>query len=157
MSNTDLAAAFYEAFSRKDYKTMQSLYAENAVFTDPVFQKLSATEVKGMWEMLISRGKDMSVDYKVEGEQGNIVSVGWTAVYTFSATGRRVVNHINAQLTIEDGKIVAHTDYFPFRKWARQALGFQGILFGSTSFLKNKVRTTARQNLDVFLAKKSGH
>lgn len=155
MNNTEIATAFYEAFARKDIKTMQALYADNAVFNDPVFQDLSAKEVRAMWEMLLTRGKNMSVDYKIGNENGNTISASWTAVYTFSATGRHVVNHIHATLVIEDGKIVRHTDEFNFRNWAKQALGFKGFLFGGTSFLKNKVRSTARESLNKFLTQQN--
>ena len=154
MTNTEIVAAFYEAFRRRDYKTMQSFYADNAVFSDPVFQNLSAPEVKSMWGMLLSRSKDITVDYTVDEGQGDEVKARWTAIYTFTATGRRVVNHIHSKLTLKGGKIIRQTDSFPFAKWARQALGWKGWLFGGMSFLKNKVRATAMNGLKVFMSKK---
>ena len=57
--NQQLITTFYSAFQKKDYKTMQNCYADNATFSDPVFVNLNATEVKAMWEMLCIRGTDL--------------------------------------------------------------------------------------------------
>ncbi len=52
MQEKELIIKFYTAFQQRDYKTMQDCYHEEAVFLDPVFEDLNATEVKYMWEML---------------------------------------------------------------------------------------------------------
>ena len=54
------------------------------------------------------------------------------ANYTFSATGRKVVNRIDAVFEVRDGKFVAHYDSFSFHKWAAQALGGVGSALGWT-------------------------
>jgi hypothetical protein len=77
----------------------------------------------------------------------------WVATYTFSKTGRKVVNHIKAHLRIQDGKITEHTDQFDIWKWSRQALGMPGLLLGWSGYLKNKIHQNARQNLEKFMAK----
>ena len=50
----------------------------------------------------------------------------WDATYTYSATGRRVDNRIDATFAFRDGLIVRHDDRFDLWRWARQALGVQG-------------------------------
>ena len=54
----------------------------------------------------------------------------WDATYTYSATGRRVVNKIDATFAFRDGRITRHHDRFDLHRWARQALGLDGSLLG---------------------------
>ena len=69
----------------------------------------------------------------------------------FSVTGKKVVNHIKANFEFENGKIIKHNDHFNFYTWAKQALGFTGVLLGWTPFLKNKIRSTAANNLKALM------
>jgi len=152
-TNETLINHFYTCFQRKDVKGMQDCYADEAVFSDPVFQNLNATEVRCMWAMLLASGKDMRIEFKnvIAGQQDGTAE--WDAYYTFSSTGNKVLNKIKATFVLENGKIIAHQDYFDFYTWAKQALGLTGLLLGWTSFLKNKIRTKARKNLDSYMNK----
>ncbi|RZK79437.1 MAG: nuclear transport factor 2 family protein [Pedobacter sp.] len=149
--NQTLIHHFYTSFKNKDYASMQNCYADDAVFNDPVFDKLNATEVKSMWEMLIKNGKDMKLSFDSIKDEGNVVTAYWEANYTFSLTGKAVVNKVNASFVIENGKIKSHGDHFNFYNWARQAFGFKGALLGWTSFFREKVRATATKNLKRFM------
>ena len=150
-SNTALIKAFYEAFRTKDYKTMQACYADNATFRDPVFKDLNSEQVKAMWQMLLTKATDLHIEYANISANEHNGSAEWTAKYTFSGTGNKVINHIKASFVFGDGKILQHTDTFNFRTWAGQALGTKGKLLGWTSFLHNKVSAQARKNLDRFM------
>jgi ketosteroid isomerase-like protein len=150
-SNEQLIAHFYTAFQQKDYISMQKCYADTAVFNDEVFKNLDAQQVRSMWEMLIKRGKDLHLEFKHVKADDHTGSAEWIATYTFSSTGRKVVNHIYASFVFENGKIVRHTDQFNFYAWAKQALGLKGLLLGWTNFLKNKVQQTAMKNLAVYI------
>jgi ketosteroid isomerase-like protein len=152
-SNELLIKQFYTCFQNKDYKGMQNCYADNAVFNDAVFKNLNATEVKAMWQMLISSGKDMRIEFKDIKAINNTVTAHWDAYYTFSKTGNKVINKIDASFIIENGKIISHNDSFNFYKWAKQALGFTGLLLGWTPLLKNKVQKTAQESLKTFIKK----
>ncbi|SFH28745.1 nuclear transport factor 2 family protein [Pedobacter insulae] len=153
-TNEQLINHFYTCFKNRDFKGMQECYADNAIFNDAIFKNLNADEVKAMWEMLIVKGKDMSLAYQIISAVDNKVSAHWDAHYTFSATGKKVVNRIDATFEIADGKIVKHTDDFSFFTWSRQALGLPGILLGWTSFLNKKISTQARRNLESFMQHK---
>ena len=151
--NKERINKFYTAFQKKDYKTMQDCYANNATFSDPVFENLNAAEVRAMWQMLITRATDLAFEFKnVEADETS-GSAEWTAVYTFSATGKKVINKIKANFVFENGKIKEHKDNFDFYTWARQALGFKGLLLGWTSFFHHKVKQQARNNLIKFMNK----
>ncbi|WP_221391751.1 nuclear transport factor 2 family protein [Dyadobacter sp. NIV53] len=152
-ANEQLITKFYTSFQNKDYKGMQDCYADQAKFSDAAFVNLDGKQVRSMWEMLIKNGKDLKLTFgNISGDAAG-GKAEWTAVYTFSRTGNKVTNNINARFEIENGKIVKHTDSFPFYIWAKQAFGFTGLLIGWTTFFKNKVRATAMENLAKFMQK----
>lgn len=134
---------------------MQECYAGNATFSDAVFENLDAAEVKAMWQMLITRGKDLRIEFKNVEANDKTGSAEWIATYTFSATGNKVINKIKADFIFENEKIKQHKDSFDFYAWAKQALGIKGLLLGRTSFFHNKVKQQARNNLMKFMNKTS--
>lgn len=148
---------FYDAFARKDYAEMQTFYRDDSTFSDPVFTHLASAEVKAMWQMLLTAGRDLSVTYRDVQQDGSIQRCEWHAHYTFSRTGKRVHNIIRTEMEIREGKIFRHQDDFDFWRWSRQALGITGLLMGWTPGLKAKVRQTANQSLRSFMAKNSSH
>lgn len=131
---------------------MQSCYADNAVFNDEVFTDLNAEQVCAMWEMFCIKGKDMQISFSDAVANGETGSAHWVAHYTFSKTGKKVVNRIKANFVFKDNKIVKHTDEFSFYQWARQSLGITGSILGWTSFLKEKVKKEAMKNLTAYIA-----
>lgn len=152
-ANEALITKFYTAFQNKDVATMQECYSDQATFSDEAFVNLTAKEVRAMWAMLIKGGKDMRIEFKDISTDELGGKAHWDAYYTFSATGRKVLNQIDASFIIENGKIVKHTDHFDFYTWSKQSLGLTGLLLGWTSFLKNKVRKQASAKLAAYMAK----
>ncbi len=151
--NEELIHRFYKAFQVKDYKTMQQCYSDQSLFNDEVFADLDARKVRKMWEMLIKRSTDLKIEYGNVQSEDNHGSAEWTAYYTFSQTGKKVTNKIKSSFEFENGKIVKHTDRFPFYSWSSQAFGITGRLLGWTSFLKNKVRKNALHSLNRYISK----
>ena len=144
---------FYRAFDARDAAAMNDLYADDVAFTDPAFGTLHGDEVRAMWTMLTGQAKDLSVrasDVRADDESG---SAHWRAEYTFTATGRHVVNEIDATFRFgADGKVVEHTDRFSFWRWSRQALGPPALLLGSNPLGQALVRRRARARLDAFMS-----
>jgi ketosteroid isomerase-like protein len=151
--NEALIHQFYTAFQQKDVTTMQNSYGNQAIFNDAVFINLDAQQARAMWQMLLSRSEDMKLSFGKVKEDGDKVTAYWEAHYTFTATGKKVVNKIDAEFEIKDGKIIRHTDTFNFHKWARQAFGSGGLLLGWTNVFKEKVRQTAKKKLDDYMLK----
>lgn len=143
---------FYDAFDRRDGATMESCYAPDARFSDPVFTELRGKEPGAMWRMLTGRSADLSVELLDRAADADTGSAHWIARYTFGRTGRPVVNDVRSTFRFADGLIVDQRDEFDFARWARQALGTPGRLFGWTPFLRDRVRRTARRSLDTHLA-----
>ena len=154
-NHAELINKFYSAFQKLDYTTMNSCYSSDIVFFDPVFGLLKGDAACAMWEMLCKNARDFSLTY------GNITVLDeeystceWVASYTFSKTGRRVVNKIKANMRFENGKIIEHSDAFSLHKWSSQALGLMGQLFGWNSFFQRKIKNTARKNLLNYMQRK---
>jgi hypothetical protein len=104
-----------------------------------------------MWRMLCERGKDLKIEFRDIEADESTGSAHWEAWYTFSATGRRVHNIIDAHFEFKDGKIIRHRDSFSFWAWASQALGPMGRLLGWSGPVKNRVRAQAAKSLAAFL------
>lgn len=138
---------FYDAFARRDGDAMAACYAPDAHFRDPAFGDLTGVEAGQMWRMLTGRAEDLAVEL----ESWDETSAHWIAHYTFTQTGRKVVNDVRATFVVRDDLIVEHIDEFSFWKWSRQALGPAGLALGWTPLLRSRVRKTARGGLDQFM------
>jgi ketosteroid isomerase-like protein len=151
-SNDELIRRFYEAFDRRDGEAMAASYAPDARFDDPVFPGLKGDEPGDMWRMLTARAADLKVELAEHEATGDTGSARWIATYTFTQTGRPVVNDVRAAFRFRDGLIAEHRDEFSFAKWSRQALGTPGMLLGWTPILKAATRKKARAGLEQFRA-----
>ena len=145
---------FYAAFQKRDSTEMARCYADNIVFSDPVFPWLEGDSVKKMWEMLCGRGKDLQISIgRIDLLDEEYATCEWEANYTFSGTGRPVINKVKAHMRLRDGFIIEHSDSFDMYKWCRQALGWKGWLLGWSGFLQNRVRRQAFVSLEKYMLK----
>jgi ketosteroid isomerase-like protein len=142
-ANAGLIRAFYAALGRRDAEAMIACYAPDVRFSDPVFPDLDAAGAAAMWRMLCSRGKDLAVTASDISADATTGRAHWVATYTYSATGRRVENRIDATFAFRDGRIVRHQDRFDLYRWARQALGVKGALLGWLPPVQGAIRRQA--------------
>lgn len=141
---------FYTAFANQDAETMASCYHKDVTFEDPAFGKLYGKDAGDMWRMLCKNGKDLEITFSepiADQEKG---LVKWEAKYSFSQTGRRVHNVVLGKFKFKDGKIIEHIDTFNLYAWAKQAMGFKGLLLGNTRFFKTKLKQTTTSTLKKF-------
>jgi len=151
--NADLIREFYTSFQARDANGMNTCYHAEVVFSDPAFGTLKGKEATSMWQMLCERGKDLDIEFgdvHADDEKG---SAHWEAWYTFSKSGRRVHNIIEASFVFQEGKIFHHTDRFNLWRWSSQALGPLGIFLGWTPFVQSAIRKEARKGLEKFMQK----
>jgi ketosteroid isomerase-like protein len=151
MSNKELIEKFYSAFQNKDFEIMASCYHPEVVFKDPAFGTLKGDRAKAMWKMLCNSSKDLKIEFSELSADENNGSAHWEADYTFSRTGNKVHNNIDATFVFKDGLIITHTDDFNLRKWAGQAIGFKGKILGGTAFFKKKLQAQTNSMLDRFI------
>lgn len=142
----DVVNQLFSAFHRLDHREMTACYTPDATFTDPVFD-LQGAEIGKMWKMLCTGARDFALDHRVVEANREHAVVDWTATYRFAPTGRRVVNRIRSNLTIDGDLITAQQDTFDFYRWARRALGVPGLLLGWVKPFQARVRATARAGL----------
>lgn len=150
MSQPPVVDRFYEAFARRDAAAMAACYHPDATFEDPAFGPLDRESACAMWAMLLGRSADLVVTHQVLRDSGSEVGAHWEARYTFTRTGRPVLNRIEATFTVEDGLIRTHRDHFGFWAWARQAFGPAGLLLGWTPWFQAKVRAEALRTLAAY-------
>src|SRR5688572_13764844 len=148
--NEQLIRDFYAAFARRDAEAMAACYHPDIFFSDTVFPRLRGDEAGDMWRMLLSRATDLEVTLDSASADDGGGRAQWTARYTFSKTGRKVVNVVRAMFAFRDGRIVRHHDSFSFWRGAGQALGPVGAALGWFAPLKWKVRKQGAKGLDQF-------
>ena len=145
-----LVRAFYAAFARRDAEAMARCYHPDVLFSDAVFPALRGGDAADMWRMLLARAADLEVTL----DEANADAAGgrarWTARYTFTRTGRPVVNRVEGWFAFREGLISRHYDRFSFYRWARQAFGLPGTLLGWFGPFKWKVRHDAKRALERF-------
>ncbi len=145
----------YTAFAQLDGDTMQACYAPAAHFQDEVFTLSGAHQIGGMWRMLCAATRDKGrADWKLLTRDITDHSAHWDAHYRFSATGRLVVNRIDAEFEFDaQGLILHHRDRFDFWAWSRQALGWPGLILGWAPPFRRQVQVKAMENLRRYLHK----
>ncbi|RLD60392.1 MAG: nuclear transport factor 2 family protein [Bacteroidetes bacterium] len=151
MTNTELVNKFYTAFQQNNAEEMISCYHDEVEFSDPAFGELHGEKAKNMWKMLCQNSNELKIEFSdVESDEYS-GSAQWQASYSFGKTGRKVHNVINARFEFKDEKIIKHTDTFNLRKWAGQAMGFKGYLFGWTFFFRKNLQLQTNYMLDKYI------
>lgn len=148
--NAELIQRFYTAFQHLDAEAMATCYVDEVRFSDPVFLDLRGAEAGDMWRMLCSRAEGFSLTFDAVQADDRQGSAQWVASYRFSATGRQVVNRIQARFVFRDGLIAEHRDNFDLWRWARQALGAKGLLLGWAPPVQAAIRRQAARGLAQF-------
>jgi ketosteroid isomerase-like protein len=143
----EVLTRFYDALSRRDGETMASLYAKDAVFEDEVY-RVEGEDVGKMWRGLMSKAKTLTISYTIARAGSGSGTVEWTARYVFPGGGP-VVNVILSELELANGRIVRQRDRFDFRRWAAQALGAKGKLFGRFEWFRRVVSRQAAIRVGV--------
>ena len=151
-ASRQVISEFYDAFARRDHEAMAAMYLPDATFSDPAFGHLAGPEVTAMWRMLTRAATDLEVSVRDVTARGDRAAATWEARYTFTETGRRVHNVVEAHMTLEEGRIRRHDDHFDLWRWSRQALGPMGLLLGWSPVVRVAVRRRARRRLDAFMA-----
>jgi SnoaL-like domain len=149
--NSQRIEQFYTSFGQRDPVGMIACYTSTVEFSDAVFS-LKGKQVGAMWRMLCESGKDLQITFggiEADDQRGK---AHWEAHYTFSTTGRKVHNIIDAEFVFQDGAIVRHHDQFNFWRWSRMALGPIGWALGWTPMVQKRVRRTAQERLERFIA-----
>ena len=149
-ANAELIRRLYVALDARDGEAMARCYHEHATFRDPVFT-LQGERIGGMWRMLTARAADLRAHANGIDADAETGRAHWIATYSYSATGRKVENRVDARFRFREGLIGEHVDTFSFWRWSRQALGPIGMVAGWTPWLRHTVQTRATEALDRYI------
>lgn len=156
--HVQLIENFYRAFQRLDPEAMAACYHPEVSFSDPVFRALHGPRAGMMWSMLCERGKTFTLEYSDLWADEQTGRAHWIARYDFTATGRKVVNQVDARFEFKDSKIYTHRDTFDLWKWAGMALGAKGKLLGWLPPVQGAIRSMAMKGLAEYeRARRTGH
>jgi ketosteroid isomerase-like protein len=147
--NLRLIETLYSALRDGDANAAARCYAVDAHFQDIAFRLDGRESIRQMWRLVSNRNVEVTFDsLAADDHQGK---GHWVARYTFSETGKRVVNNIHSQFAFRDGLIVDHRDECSALAWANQAfnlpksllVGLIGPLrrFGAWRKLKTFIQT----------------
>ena len=150
-ANAAVITRFFDSFAKRDWAGMIACYHPEVKFRDEIFS-INGKRAMAMWNMLCANGKDLRVEASRISAEGDKGQAHWDAWYTFSATGRKVKNVIDARFKFKDGLIISHRDEWSFWRWAAQALGPAGIFLGWMPRMQAAVQSKANANLDAFIA-----
>jgi hypothetical protein len=149
-TNAHLIEALYAAIRDGKPDATAGCYAADARFRDIAFNLNGRESILQMWRMVCSRGVKVTFDSVAADEQQG--RGHWVASYTFSDTGRRVVNDIQSRFVFREGLIIDHRDDCNALAWAKQAYGFpKGLFVGLIGPLR---RCGAQKKLKEFIGKK---
>ncbi|HQU71920.1 MAG TPA: nuclear transport factor 2 family protein [Calditrichia bacterium] len=149
-SNELLIEKFYKNFQKLNAEEMVDCYHPDIHFSDPAFGDLQGKDAGDMWRMLCGNAKDLRILFDRVSAGDRDGSAHWEAHYTFSQTGRKVHNIIEARFVFQDGYIIRHADAFDIWRWSGMALGIKGSLLGWTPLVKNAIRGNALKALRKF-------
>ena len=153
-ASEELLTRFYTCFQQRDPDGMAACYHPDAMFSDPIFQTLKRERAVAMWHMLLGRSKDIKIIFSnIQGDEQQ-GTARWDAYYTYSATGHKVHNIVDAHFRLQDGLVLMHQDTFDLTKWASQSLGTTGRLLGWTPFMQQAIRRNAAKGLDAYIDSK---
>ncbi|MEM9921799.1 MAG: nuclear transport factor 2 family protein [Bacteroidota bacterium] len=147
-----LITQFYESFQALDAEGMVDCYHPDIHFEDPAFGVLEGQRAGNMWRMLCQsqKGKGFQLTFSNVAFENGKGQALWEARYTFSKTGRKVHNIIQAEFEFKEGQIIRHIDRFDLYRWSRQAMGASGYLIGWSGFFQKKLQAQTNRLLERF-------
>lgn len=143
-----LVEKLFSSLQALNHEAMAACYHEEATFSDIAFQLQGRKQIHAMWHMICQKG--ISVQVQSIETAGDIVRARIVDTYTFSDTGRQVVNRIESAFEFRDGLISVQRDTCDPLDWSRQAFGgIKGELVGRVGWLR---RRAAAGKIRTFIA-----
>jgi SnoaL-like domain len=151
--NTRLIATLYSSLRDDKPDAAAACYAADAHFEDIAFRLDGREWILQMWRLVCSGDVGVSFDSVIADDQKG--RANWVASYTFTDTGRKVINPTTAHFTFRDGLIVNHVDRCDAMAWARQAYPFPKNL--AAGLVGPVRRYVAHQKLKQFIEHSRSH
>ena len=115
--------------SERVQAAVNELYAEDAVFKDPIQRVAGRKAIKKMWRSLGTLFKDVNVEILDQVEVDNKVVVHWIMVFDYKVWPAAVTIPGVSWLEMDaEGKFVTHTDYWDLWDFMKQSIPWVGSL-----------------------------
>jgi len=134
----------FDALARGDVAGVAACYHADIFFSDPIFPSLRGEDALRRWHKIAPYVADLAIDIESVTADDDGARATWVARYAFGNTHRPVNVPIDSLFAFREGKIVRQFDRFSFWRWAGQAWGPAGKLFGWFAPVKWWVRRKVR-------------
>ncbi|MCG8316087.1 MAG: nuclear transport factor 2 family protein [Pseudomonadales bacterium] len=109
--------------SERVQSAVNELYAENAVFKDPIQKVQGRKAIKKMWRSLGTVFKNVRVEILDQVEQDDKVVVHWIMVFDYKVWPAVVtVPGVSWLETDDEGRFKTHTDYWDLWDFMKQSI-----------------------------------
>jgi len=150
-NNEILIRDFFTAMAEKDFKKMNQCYSPEVIYYNPICDLLKEESVFARWEVECKSRKDLQLSFDpVVALDEDYFTCKFEMKYTFMPTGKYIRQVSTAHMKIFDGKIIEHSDAFSVHRWAMQAYGFTGWIFGWNRFYQQSIKNAFRKTLIDF-------
>lgn len=174
MTNIEIANSFFNYYesaakAKKEsdkvraYKGMHQYLDENVVFADMAYENIKGKQVFAMWHWFCTKKPEpvkVTFSPSETREENGTVKLTYRAQYLLgydendpAKKGKPIDYEITSNMKFKDGKITHHKDEASIREWTKQAKGTFVSLLSWTSFVKKRIRHTAKDLLDDFMRK----
>lgn len=150
-NNKGIVEIFFKAFSEADYRQMSDCYADDIIYSDPVFGLMQGDDVRKMWQMICKGARNLSVQYSgIEELDEMYVTCLYKVSYYFELTQKHICYSAKAFMKIEEGKITEHSDGYRLSSFISNAYGIKGKLLSWSGYMKKSVQNRYRTLLQNF-------
>lgn len=133
-----------DALARGDEAGIAACYHAEIFFSDPIFPSLRGDDALNRFERITPYVSNFSIEIESVAADDDGVRASWVARYAFGEACRPVATRVDSLFAFREGKIIRQFDRFSFWRWAGQAWGPVGRLFGWFAPMKWWARRAAR-------------
>jgi ketosteroid isomerase-like protein len=116
-------------FDESVNEALAPYYAEDVVFTDPIQTVRGRTAFLAMNRRLVRRARSIRFDARSIAQRGDDIFITWTMTMTPRPIGPTLVIDGVTHVTLRDGLVWRHTDYWDLLGSMMDAVPFAGSVY----------------------------
>ena len=133
-----------DAVARGDEAGVAASYHAEIFFSDAIFPSLRGEDALKRLERIAPYISDLAIDVESVTADDDGARAIWVARYACGKARRAVAIRVDSLFAFREGRIIRQFDRFSFWRWAGQAWGAAGKLFGWFAPVKWWVRRKVR-------------
>ncbi|MBF0238087.1 MAG: nuclear transport factor 2 family protein [SAR324 cluster bacterium] len=139
--------SFFKAIIQLDYEAISSFYSPEAVYSSPVFDKITGPEIHGMWRLVCEMSHEIDIKIGHIEVHDQECEVSWLLKYDIPVLKKIIEQPVHSIFKMDGNGIISHEDQYNFAQWSGMLLGHWGVTFGHLSLLQLFFRKVVRQVL----------